>query len=212
MPTVAFLSQKGGVGKSTVARALAIEAARAGLSVHLADLDVNQGTTLDWHRDRLASGLQPAPPVQLHPTLQDALRMGDRVDLLVLDTAGRASTDTLPVARAADLVVIPAGAGLDDLRPGVRLANSLTKGAVPLSRLIFALTRISTEAEAEAARGYLSEAGYQVATGYLPERAGYRVSQNQGRAVTEATHTSLRTAALAVIQSLIDALPSEDAQ
>jgi chromosome partitioning protein len=36
--TIAFLSQKGGVGKSTLARAVACEASKSGLSVRLADL------------------------------------------------------------------------------------------------------------------------------------------------------------------------------
>ncbi|WP_310707558.1 nucleotide-binding protein, partial [Burkholderia multivorans] len=49
---VAFVSQKGGVGKSTLARALAREAAAGGLRVKVADLDTQQGTAVDWHRLR----------------------------------------------------------------------------------------------------------------------------------------------------------------
>jgi cellulose biosynthesis protein BcsQ len=41
---IALVSQKGGVGKSTLARALAREAAVSGLKVKLADLDTQQGT------------------------------------------------------------------------------------------------------------------------------------------------------------------------
>ena len=44
---VAFISQKGGVGKSTLARALAREAAAGGLGVKIADLDTQQGTSVD---------------------------------------------------------------------------------------------------------------------------------------------------------------------
>ena len=50
---VAFVSQKGGVGKSTLARALAREAAMSGLKTKIADLDTQQGTSVDWHRTRL---------------------------------------------------------------------------------------------------------------------------------------------------------------
>ena len=39
---IAFISQKGGVGKSTLARALAAVCAQAGLEVVLADLDPRQ--------------------------------------------------------------------------------------------------------------------------------------------------------------------------
>ncbi|MBD4961076.1 AAA family ATPase, partial [Xanthomonas citri pv. citri] len=51
---VAFISQKGGVGKSTLSRALAREAAAGGLRVKIADLDTQQGTSIDWHRLRLS--------------------------------------------------------------------------------------------------------------------------------------------------------------
>ena len=46
---IAFVSQKGGVGKSTLARALAREAAASGLKVKVADLDPEQATIVDWH-------------------------------------------------------------------------------------------------------------------------------------------------------------------
>jgi cellulose biosynthesis protein BcsQ len=41
---ISLVSQKGGVGKSAVARLLAVEFARAGWSVKIADLDTMQGT------------------------------------------------------------------------------------------------------------------------------------------------------------------------
>ena len=54
---IAFVSQKGGVGKSTLSRALAREAAHNGLKVKIADLDTQQGTSIDWHRTRLQAGI-----------------------------------------------------------------------------------------------------------------------------------------------------------
>lgn len=41
---ISFLSQKGGEGRSTLARATAAELARSGKKVHLADLDSQQQT------------------------------------------------------------------------------------------------------------------------------------------------------------------------
>ncbi len=209
MTVVAFVSQKGGVGKSTLARALSVEAARAGLAVRMADLDVSQGSQVDWHRDRLAAGLDPAPPVQLHRTLQDALSYAASVDLLTIDGPARADADTLAAARSADLVVLPTGPSLDDLRPAVRVGNSLVKAGIPATRLLYVLTRVSSEAEADAARDYMISAGYRVASGYLPERTAFRTAQNGGRAVTETQYPSLRAAAERVVQALIDALPEE---
>ena len=48
---VSFISQKGGVGKSTLARALAAVAAY-GMRVRLADLDAQQATVIEWERTR----------------------------------------------------------------------------------------------------------------------------------------------------------------
>ena len=56
---IAFVSQKGGVGKSTLSRAVAREAAASGLNVKVADLDTQQGTTVAWHRRRLDAGIEP---------------------------------------------------------------------------------------------------------------------------------------------------------
>src|SRR3954453_22857610 len=128
LATVAFCSQKGGVSKSSLARALAIEAARSGLAVKVADLDFGQGSTVDWHKDRAGGGVEPEVAVQLHRTLKDAIKHANGADLLVIDGPARADWDTLEIAEASDLVVLPTGASLDDLRPAIRTANSLITG------------------------------------------------------------------------------------
>src|SRR5271169_5991832 len=63
---IAFVSQKGGVGKSTLARGLAREAAKSGLSVKIADLDTQQGTCVEWHRRRLNEGVEPVVSVEAY--------------------------------------------------------------------------------------------------------------------------------------------------
>ena len=65
---VAFVSQKGGVGKSTLSRALAREVAIGGLRVKIADLDTQQGTSVDWHRLRLSQGIEPTVSVEAFST------------------------------------------------------------------------------------------------------------------------------------------------
>ena len=49
MAIIAFASQKGGVGKSTLCRALAVEAIRSGLTTVVSDLDAAQGTSTNGH-------------------------------------------------------------------------------------------------------------------------------------------------------------------
>ena len=201
---IAFVSQKGGVGKSTLARALAREAANGGLKVKIADLDTQQGTSVDWHRTRLHTGLQPAVAVEAFATATQALKIAGHYDLLIIDGPARTSSGTLDIARMADLVVQPTGASVDDLRPAVREFHALIQAGIPKDKLVFALNRIGTTTEETEARAYIAEAGYAVLDGCLPERPAYRKAQNIGRAITETSFRNLNNTADALIQALID--------
>lgn len=201
---IALVSQKGGVGKSTLSRALAREAAAGGLRVKVADLDTQQGTSVDWHRTRLHAGLEPVVSVEAFATAAQAMESGDTYDLLVIDAPARTSQATLEIAKASNLVVQPTGASLDDLRPAVREFHAMVKAGIPADRLVFALNRIGTDAEEAEARAYLEQAGYSVLNGSLFERPAYRQAQNEGRAITETRFPKLNERADALLQSLID--------
>lgn len=201
---VAFVSQKGGVGKSTMARALGREAAKGGLEVKIADLDTQQGITADWYRTRLYNNIEPLVPVELFRTAHQALGLASRYDLLIIDGPARTSKATLEIARVANLVVQPTGASLDDLRPAIREYHALIQAGVSRNRLVFALNHIGTEVEAAEARAFIEEAGYGVLAGFLPERAGYRKAQNGGFAITETRFSGLNEKADAFVQLMID--------
>jgi len=201
---VAFVSQKGGVGKSTLSRALTREAANNGLKAKLADLDTQQGTSIDWNRTRLNAGIEPEISAEAFSTAAQALKIADHYDLLVIDAPARTSKGTLQIAQVADLVVQPTGAALDDLRPAVREFHALVKAGIPKERLVFALNHIGTANEEVEARDYLTQAGYLVLEGSLMERPAYRIAQNAGRSVTETSYGNLNAKADALIQTLID--------
>ena len=201
---VGFISQKGGTGKSTLARALAREAAASGLRVKLADLDTQQGTSSNWHRRRLEAGFEPIFSTESFATAQQALRIAPDFDVLVLDGPARASVATLAIARQAALVVQPTGASADDLHPAVLTFHELVREGVPRARLAFALSKIGTEAEDAEARSYLAQAGFDVLPGYIPERPAYRQAQNLGLAITETRFPQLNRRADELLQSIVD--------
>lgn len=205
---VAFVSQKGGVGKSTLSRALAREAATSGLSVKVADLDTQQGTVSDWHRQRLDNGHPPLGSVEVFGKASDALRLAENYDIMILDGAARASAATLEVARSSDLVVLPACASRDDLIPAVKLAHELRKAGIERKALVFALCRVTTPAEIADAREFIEEAGYRVLEGALLEKPAYRQAQNEGLAVTETRFSSLNSKADQLLSSLTTILTS----
>ena len=201
---IAFVSQKGGVGKSTLSRALAREAANNGLKTKIADLDTQQGTSVDWNRTRLNAGIQPEVPAEAFSTAAQALKIAKGYDLLVLDAPARTSSGTLEIAKVAHLVVQPTGSSLDDLRPAVREFHALAEEGVSKDKLVFALNHIGTPKEEAEARDYLTRAGFVVLDGALMERPAYRMAQNAGRAVTETSFGKLNARADALIQTLID--------
>jgi chromosome partitioning protein len=201
---IAFVSQKGGVGKSTLARALAREVTQGNVSVKIADLDVQQGTTANWHRRRLAAGIEPVVAVEAFRTAAQALKARGDFDLLILDGPARASTATLEIARAADLIVQPTGASIDDLEPAVLLFHELVREKVPKASLVFALCRVGTEAEEAEARDYIAKAGYEALAGSLFERVAYRQAQNNGQSITETRFAGLNQRADVLIQAIVD--------
>jgi hypothetical protein len=70
---VAFVSQKGGVGKSTLARARATSAVRAGLAVKTVDLDSEQATITVWAQTRDRYRVSPAITVDAFRLVRHAL-------------------------------------------------------------------------------------------------------------------------------------------
>jgi chromosome partitioning protein len=201
---IAFVSQKGGVGKSTLSRALAREAAAGGLTVKIADLDTQQGTSADWNRIRLNARIEPVLAVEAFATATQALRVADHYNLLIIDGPARTSSGTLEIAKIADLVVQPTGASVDDLRPAVREFHALVQAGIPTAKLVFALNRIGTPVEESEARAYLAQAGYAVLDGCLLERPAYRKAQNVGHSIMETSYRNLNVKTDAFIQALID--------
>ncbi|HEY0524280.1 MAG TPA: ParA family protein [Stellaceae bacterium] len=192
---VGCVSQKGGVGKSSLARLLAREYAAAGRRVLLADLDTLQATSVEWGRRREEGGIAPAVPVRGFENVKKALKAASAggVERLVLDSRGFADRQTAEIAAAADVILLPTGLAVDDLLPTVRLAHDLAVAGIDARRLLFVLCRAGDNTrEIEEARQYVADAGYRCVAEPWPERTGYRRAHDEGRAASEARHPLLR--------------------
>lgn len=205
MPAVvAFLSQKGGVGKSTLARSLAVVGSSVGLKVALADLDPQQRTLMRWLKARQQYLVEPSLKVADYDTPQDALSAEHDADLLVLDMPGQLSNAIVGVAKDIQLIVQPTSPSVDDLHPALLVFQALQRVRVPRDRLAFALCRVLGDKEAEATRDYLEERGYLVLRGAIKERLDYRDALNLGRGLSETRQQSLNSSAQLMLLDLLE--------
>jgi len=204
---IGVVSQKGGVGKSTIARTIACEYAKAGWHVKIADLDLSQGTSYNWNSRRLQQGLTPPIAVEQFATIEGALRVADAYDLMVFDGAPHSTQTTLQIATTAHLVILPTGMSLDDLEPTIRLAHELKQKGIPAATIAIALCRVGdSPAEMQEATDYIQATGYRLLDGAIPERTGYRRAIDTGRTLTETSYSSLNQKADDLIQAIVNTL------
>jgi chromosome partitioning protein len=106
MRTFAFVSQKGGSGKTTLCTQLAVYAVECGEGVAVIDLDP-QGSALAWARVRgtKVPAVLPAKPEQIPELVEKSPLFG--VSLLMIDTMPHSDAGALAAIRAADLVISP---------------------------------------------------------------------------------------------------------
>ena len=204
---IGMVSQKGGVGKSTLTRLLAREYAASEWIVKIADMDVKQGTATRWNLLRNEGQIEPTVKTEQYRSVADAIKDYNKgeLHLMIFDGAPAASKATLQIAEKSDLVVLPTGISVDDLEPTVRLAHELVKNGIPKNQIVVVFCRVGdSKAELLEARNYVEEAGYKITKFSLPDRVAYRRAQDSGRSVTETTFKSLNKRASGIAQELVN--------
>ena len=114
MRTIAFVTHKGGAGKSTIASSVAVAAHEAGEKVFIFDLDPQQSLK-KWSKARAENDIpvETVTPARLSAAIA-ALEKGG-VTLCIIDTAGAESATTAAAMRAADLNIVPTRPNAFDL-------------------------------------------------------------------------------------------------
>lgn len=207
---VAVQSQKGGVGKSTICRALASAYAKADWRVLIADMDIHQTTSSNWYQRRLQGGIEPVIDVQTFGTANQAMRLVDAYDAVFFDGGPQATRTTADIAKVSDLIILPTGLALDDLEPTAVLANTLAdKEGIDPARIVFALVKTSgSPAEQQQVRDYFAYTRFETLAGSIPEKPSLRQAHDEGRSVIEARYRQPREQADELIQAAINKLES----
>ncbi|MDR4482447.1 MAG: ParA family protein [Nitrospirales bacterium] len=114
MRIVAFVHQKGGTGKTTLAIGTAITLAETGARVLLVDADV-QGTASEWG-SRWGERWNVVCRSQIQPIIHEqAARFGRMFDWMIVDGPPTVSEMTASIFKAADGVLVPIRPALPDI-------------------------------------------------------------------------------------------------
>ena len=180
MRVIAFVTQKGGSGKTTIALSCAAAAEEQGFRALVLDMDP-QGTAEAWYQAREAT--TPKLAAVTAAELPHAITGGQqRFDVALVDTPGRDEPSTAVAIRHADLCLIPCRPTPADMKatpPTVATINRLGK----LSAFVLSQTPPRGYRIREAAKG-LSVLGV-VAPVHIVSRNAYQDAQGMGLAVTE---------------------------
>ena len=190
--TAAFVSQKGGVGKSTLARVLALGAVHRGRRTLLADFDLDQLTCVEWGALRLRAGFDPEIDTRAFKSLKKLQKSDNAADFIVADTRGLADDLSTEVAEISDVVFLPTGVSQDDLRPTLNLARRLARRGAE-GRLVVVLSKVGrSETQFGRAVEVVEDAGFELLSEHWPQRDGFQSDLDAGRAGREARNPYLR--------------------
>lgn len=150
MKVIAIAMQKGGVGKSTLAKALGVAGARANLNVLVLDMDSQQSAT-QWaerRKDTLPI-VRFATEIELPKLLKQAEQAG--CELVLIDTPPARSTEAPAAVEYSDLVLVPCTPDIEayeQLPRTARLARSSEKPAAA----VLTMAQPNSRSEEEIAR------------------------------------------------------------
>jgi ATPases involved in chromosome partitioning len=175
------------VGKSTLARSLAVAAARDGLSVLILDMDAQQSVS-QWGERREAD--MPVVVFSTENELPKRLEQAKyAADLVIIDTPPARSTEAPAAVEVADLVLIPTTPDVEPLEQMPRTLR-LCRG---FGRPVWAIINMANPtgpSEVTQTREVIEAMGAQAAPVVLHRRKAHRDASASGRSVQEIDATS----------------------
>ena len=182
MKTLALISQKGGVGKTTLATALAVAAERDGKQTALFDLDP-QASAAFWHDTRAdeSPAVVAIPPARLTHVLRTANEAG--TDLAIIDAPPFAKDIAFEAAQAADFILIPTKPAVFDVMAMNKTLDLVRHYAKPAAVVVtFCPVQGREVSDTEAT---VSQLGAQLSPVRIHNRVAYARAQQTGLTAQE---------------------------
>jgi chromosome partitioning protein len=187
---IALAGQKGGVGKSTIAIALAAEGLIRGFKTLLIDADP-QGTCRTWGAISAEHGYSAPTIIAMDHTMHRAGQL-DRIapghDLVVIDLPARLGAVQASAFGVADIILLPCGPTGADVWALAESVALVTEAQVrrPELQASVVLTRVQGRtAMGRGARESAASAGLPVLKTELGYRIAYGEAITTGRGVTD---------------------------
>ena len=210
---IAFLNQKGGVGKTTLATHIAGELVARGSSTVLIDADP-QGSALDWAQRRHQNGLQRLFGViglareTLHVEAPD---LALRVDHVIIDGPPRITALTRSALLAADVVLIPVQPSPYDVWASAEAVALITEARFfrPTLQTAFVINRrVVGTVIGRHARPALEDQPFPTLQTEVHQRIAFADSVAAGRLVRECALRSAATREMATLATEVLELPT----
>src|ERR1700684_2319342 len=202
MRTIAFVTQKGGSGKSTIASSLAVAAHEMKEKVCVIDMDP-QGSLANWAKTRGSGDIEviASGAARLPALLSSLERRG--FTLAILDTPGAEGAASSAAMQVADLNIVPSRPSLFDLWASARARTALTEiGA----KFVFLLNQCPPAQTARVQDGVeaLEEMG-ELISPLILARVDYQDAARRGRGVTELNPSGARAPEMVSLWQSINA-------
>ena len=175
MKTITIAMQKGGVGKSTLARSLAVAASKVGHNVLVLDMDAQQSIS-QWaeRRDEQLPVVKFSSEIELPKMLESAKRAG--CDLVIIDTP--------PAVEEADLVIVPCTPDIEAYEQLPRTARVARTTGQPAAAVL-TMVHPNNQREEKIAREVFAAIGIPMAEGIFHRFKVHRDASREGATAQE---------------------------
>ena len=209
---ISLLSQKGGVGKTTLSLNLAGLFAINGARTLLIDADP-QGSSVSWSAVRTIAPLFPVVGMakgNLHKELPDLRR---QYDVVVIDGAPRVNEIARSAIIASDVVLVPVQPSPVDIWASQETIDLVNEARIFREdlKVAFVINRkIANTAIGRDVRHALADFGYPVLSAHITQRVAFAESLAQGQTVSEAMPKSAAAKEIEELREEVAAFAREE--